>query len=203
MAGVFDAIIGTSFDGTCAAMLGDLTVTTDFKDEHGHLHCASGVMGDTPDGDADDPTVILCPDGLKHGAIKVRTGSRPSPVTCDSINADGDRVTWRMETLGSILLHEYTHFARLVSPPLGQGAFDVQWDGEEIYGPVQVQKVAGSTDAELFADVYTWFANEVFWSGECGKTFGKADPAKNDDRDPACGGMYCDESDPSKQPKDG
>jgi len=46
---------------------------------------------------------------------------------------NGDRVSWRMETMGSILLHEYTHFTALVAPPLAKESDD------DAYGPWQVR----------------------------------------------------------------
>ncbi len=70
-------------------------------------------MAETRDGDDDskeDPTIIFCGPGLAHGDInkgydigQITPG--PQAVNCEFI---GDRVTWKMETLGSVLLHEHT-----------------------------------------------------------------------------------------------
>lgn len=67
-------------------------------------------MGATRNGDTDNPTMIICPSGLAHGGINkgYNVGEDPpgpSAVTCQTI---GDRVTWQMDTLGAVILHEYT-----------------------------------------------------------------------------------------------
>ena len=64
------------------------------------------------------PKIIVCDPAVAHGGIDkefktvqaTRAGAvaiGPDAVTCKSVSEDGDRTTWRMETLGSIILHEY------------------------------------------------------------------------------------------------
>ena len=122
---VFKHIIGkdkTSGDQTggdnrqsqnpCADELARIKIISDFK-EPGKSECKQKrTMAVTLDGDDDEknPSIIVCDTGLKHGGIKkgYDVGVEPpgpGAVTCDTI---GERTTWRMETLGSILLHEYT-----------------------------------------------------------------------------------------------
>lgn len=108
---VFTNIIGGD-TANCASILADLTFRPDFPDDEGDLACSDPQdMGETRDGDTDNPTVILCPSALGHGGLTAGPVSGPDPVTCDQLP---DRVTWQMETVGSVILHEYT----LVSPSL-------------------------------------------------------------------------------------
>lgn len=46
------------------------------------------------------------------------------------------RTSWKMLTIGGILVHEYTHFESLVVPPLQQEAVDVSPNFQFIYGPI-------------------------------------------------------------------
>ena len=74
------------------------------------MSCVEGtVMGSTRDEDRSNPRVILCRPAFKHGAINnpgtIIPDEAIQAVTCANI---GDRVTWRMDTLGAIILHEYT-----------------------------------------------------------------------------------------------
>ena len=68
-------------------------------------HCASdpSIMALLINYDQQYPMLQVCPKaGLGHG--KIYRG--PNPVKCEDL---GDIVSWRMETLGSIFLHEYTY----------------------------------------------------------------------------------------------
>jgi hypothetical protein len=94
----------------CAEMLARITFRADFVDPDGDMSCADPrSMASTRDGHTDHPTMILCKPGLLHGGInQAFVGNPDEPVeavTCDSIR---NRVTWRMDTLGSVILHEYT-----------------------------------------------------------------------------------------------
>lgn len=71
-------------------------------------------MAATRDGEEDEPTVIICPSGLKHGGIgrdytvgvpPDKNPPGPPAVNCQTLD---DRTSWRMDTMGSVLLHEYT-----------------------------------------------------------------------------------------------
>lgn len=41
-------------------------------------------------------------------------------------NMDDGRVSWKIDTMGSMILHEYTHFIVLVAPPLTREADDAR-----------------------------------------------------------------------------
>jgi hypothetical protein len=118
--GVFNNIIGKDTspgnqngdprqnDEPCSSELSSITVMVDFADAKGEFTCTEPeTMGGTRNGDMDDPVMILCKSGLAHGGINKGYDDMkgPSAVTCDTI---GDRVTWKMDTLGAVILHEYT-----------------------------------------------------------------------------------------------
>ena len=63
---------------------------------------------------AANPQVMVSPIAFRFGGIDKGYNGVP-PVTCDSI---GPRISWRMATLGSIILHEYFYFRRLFPPPV-------------------------------------------------------------------------------------
>lgn len=123
-------------DEPCADILKKYTVIPDFKLDNGFFHCdprsVPGGNKDTTPQMAEsldcfeedfyehdkDPRIIVCNSGVAHGGVdkkfttvqSTRAGTLelgPEAVTCKSISEDGDRVTWRMDTLGSIILHEY------------------------------------------------------------------------------------------------
>ena len=119
-------------DEPCAEKLKKFRIVPDFKGgRNQRLACepdedddpdTANTMAETRDATMDDegetPKIIVCYPGVAHGGIdksfktvqSARTGTvsiGPDAVTCDSVSKDGDRTTWRMETLGSILLHEY------------------------------------------------------------------------------------------------
>ena len=70
--------------------------------------------------------------GFDHGGLgKGYPGV--ATVDCDFVKMNNGRVSWRMDTLGSIILHEYTHFGALVVPILAQETADPG------YGPWKVR----------------------------------------------------------------
>lgn len=78
---------------------------------------------------------------------------------------------------------------------LGDQARDSDQFDVPIYGPIAAQNIATSSLPETVADSYTWFANEAFWSKECGKDFGR--PQVGDDKDPNCNNDTCEDDDSS------
>lgn len=91
-------------DETGSATLGGITVKQDFPDSDGDLSCDASTMAELRDYDEDDPTLVMCPGSFGHGGIGLGYDN-VQEINCDWI---GDRVTWHMDTMGSILLHEYT-----------------------------------------------------------------------------------------------
>ena len=87
-------------DTTGSNLLGSITVTR--SDPDGDCAADPTIMAQLTSYTSQNPLLEVCPKaGFGHGGI----GKDPNQVNCDTI---GDTVSWRMETLGSILLHEYT-----------------------------------------------------------------------------------------------
>lgn len=104
---VFKAVMGNldpsnpnSPDKEGNALLGKIKVTR--SDPDGDCKADATLMAQLGSYDTDTPLLEVCPKaGFGHGGI----GKDPHMVKCENL---GDTVSWRMETLGSILLHEYT-----------------------------------------------------------------------------------------------
>ncbi|SLM37515.1 Metallopeptidase, catalytic domain [Lasallia pustulata] len=148
---VFMSIMGNPADvmnpGTTGNdLLGKITVTR--SDPDGDCAADATLMAQLAQYDTDTPLLEVCPGaGFGHGAI----GKDPNKVVCENL---GDTVSWRMETLGSILLHEYTHYTNLVVPPLSAETDDLD-DG---FGPINTRALDKSL-AKTNADSYSWYAN--------------------------------------------
>ena len=115
------------------------------------------------------PLLYICPLGFDEGSLSAVPGG-PAQVKCDTI---GHRVSENMTTLASILLHEYTQFKPLVSPPLGNSTQDLQDNA----GPFSARRMKNK--AVENAESYVWFANELYWSETCRTQF--EDPNGQDD----------------------
>jgi len=166
-------------DPTGSSKLGDISIVQDYPDAGGDLACDGETMAELRDWGTNNPKLVMCGPGFGHGGINKGYNNVPE-INCAYI---GDRVNWRMDTMGSILLHEYTHFKNLVSPPLSK-----ETDDDE-YGPTGVRGM-NKNKATNNADSYSWFANEALWSVLCTKSYG--DPiAPEDDDDPNCDGIVC------------
>jgi hypothetical protein len=94
-----------------------------------------------------------------------------------------------MSTLGSNLLHEWTHIDALVGAALDsdhrfkEGTDDfLDETGDRVYGCVDTQAVADQDGALYVADNYAWFATEAYWSKQCKRSF--QNPGSESDQDP-------------------
>lgn len=121
-------------DEPCAEILKNFNIVADFKGGDRERFACEADEEDDPDdpstmaevrdgkvADSDEgktPKIIVCNPGVAHGGIDkafktvqpTRAGPvsiGPDAVTCKSVSDDGDRTTWRMETLGAVILHEY------------------------------------------------------------------------------------------------
>lgn len=184
--GVFLNIMGNPADTnnpdpTGNAKLGTITIKQDYLDADGDLACDGSTMAELRDYAGTSPTIVMCDAGFGHGGIAKGYGTVPV-IDCAYI---GDRLNWKMDTMGSILLHEYTHYTDLVAPPLPKETDD----DDDDYGPTGTRNIDKDI-ATNNADSYSWFANEAMWSVICTKSYG--DPiAPQDDDDPNCGGTVC------------
>jgi len=181
--GVFMNIMGNPADlnnpdPTGDAKLGTITVKQDYPDTDGDLACDGETMAELRDFAGNSPSIVMCDAGFGHGGIGKGYGSVPV-IDCNYI---GDTVNWKMDTMGSILLHEYTHYKDLVAPPLPK-----ETDDDE-YGPTDSRGIDKNI-ATNNADNYSWFANEALWSVICTKSYN--DPGPGDDDDPNCSNTAC------------
>lgn len=132
------------------------------------------------DADTANPKIILCPKaGLGHGGIGMGFLDA-SAVGCSNF---GSRVSWKMQTLGSILLGQYTHWKKLMVPPLSKETYDLE------YGPYGTRFNLNKSKAIDNADSYSWFATENLWTIICDKEY--LPPRKIDGHDPNCDNKVC------------
>ena len=191
---VFKSLFAGQLDGCGGKTLEDVLITQDFDVPGNGYQCTNGRdMAMTIYIATSNPTIILCPPGMKHGVVGRSTLPRlpgfPPPVTCNTI---GDRTSWRMNTLGLTILHEWTHIVPLVGQALASTHRPIdstvdELNGKTIYGPIQTQAIADNQEALYIAENYVFFAAEAFWSKQCGRKFGK--PGPGDDADPLYGGQ--------------
>ena len=192
---VYSAIIGQTIvpenPSTGNDLLGKILVqTTDTENK-----CDDQTLAYTNDGDTEKPYIVLCPNAFKKKAVTSLKGAEnpadnPNDaahyIQCLDFEADGGHVSYKMNSLGATLLHEYTHDDNLVKSIFSASIID-QTDG---YGPVNVYNKLDKGLAKLNADSYIYYASEVLWSELCGNTF-QAPRALIDDSDPDCGGSTC------------
>ncbi|KAK3203665.1 hypothetical protein GRF29_106g255553 [Pseudopithomyces chartarum] len=142
-----------------------------------------------------DVAIVLCPRAFNKKGVTAIEGQDPQGpgsenhyLTCDAI---GDNVSFRMNSLGMTLLHEYTHYNRMLESIFNAPIIDQEdASGNDIgYGPVQVRTLDKAL-AKLNADSYAYFASEALWSVLCQKDYG--DPVSGqDDNDPDCDNTSC------------
>lgn len=102
----------------CSAFLSHITISPDIPnpDNENQISCTdASTMASMryANSQTKNPIMILCESALQHGnigptQITVDGEDAPPPVTCDMVQKNGLRTTWRMNTLGAIILHEYT-----------------------------------------------------------------------------------------------
>ena len=80
------------------------------------------------------------------------------------------------------MLHEYTHFLKMISPPLTGETLDTAYGARE-------SRDLDRVTALLNADSYTWFATELLWTIVCNREF--EDPTDEDGHDPNCNNGVC------------
>ena len=94
-------------------------------------------------------------------------------------------------TVGSILVHEYTHWPeltrdalRMKSPPPIRIDDFAGPDPEDGYGPYNVLKLREKDDPTANADNFAWFAIEAYWHKVCRPGREQYGPGIEDD--PTC-----------------
>jgi hypothetical protein len=178
---VFRAMLGDNpEDGEGSALLGNIKIVPDYKDpDDQQFSCDGTTSAEMRDAGGKNPEIIICPKaGFGHGGLS-KDYNGVKAISCSEFDS---RVSWKMESLGSILVHEYTHYDLLMKDILPEGTDDVA------YGPYLSQQL-NREQALRNADSYSWFANELHWSTICAKDYGK--PTRSDAEDPMCEDVAC------------
>ncbi|KAI4271154.1 MAG: hypothetical protein LQ337_006209 [Flavoplaca oasis] len=189
---VYQAIAGPCNTGN--VMLSDLTLTTQEEPDE---ECDVDTLAYLYPPSGEQARITLCPNFFKKKAFTMVKGA-PNPdddpdhyVRCEELRADG-HVSYHMETMGAVLLHEYTHFNRITKSIFSKRILDQESsDGKLAYGAYRVyNELNKNLLSRVNADSYTYYAMELFWTEFCNFQF--LAPRKGiDDDDSACGGSVC------------
>lgn len=159
---------------------------TDPKNVGQDQHCENkhithvAVVVPKEDGTLNERTqLILCGDLFLFGTIEGGKGKEWPGTANRKCSNIGDRVSEYMLTLGTVMLHEYTHAPDLVQPPLDEETDDLAYS---FYDSRNLKKDLAKGNA----DNYALFAIELTWTLLCDRDF--AAPVKdNTPRLPATG----------------
>ncbi|KAI4105164.1 MAG: hypothetical protein L6R37_002883 [Teloschistes peruensis] len=143
--------------------------------------------------------MVLCPPDVfqKKAYTRLIGDDTRDPETqpdrylrCQDITADGQHVSYRMESLGALFLHEYLHYDTLTQPIYGRPILDQKLpSGEDAYGPVAVyDNLNKNLLSRVNADSYVFYAVHSFWREVCGVEFKAPRGGGGDDVDVDCGG---------------
>ncbi|KAL9095585.1 MAG: hypothetical protein Q9165_002017 [Trypethelium subeluteriae] len=171
---VFLNILGGDPSGKGSDLLSSITITPKYLGFWDDGECANNdTEAKIYDWPANEPYIVVCnPGGFGNGGITKGYGTVKA-VICEDL---GPRVSDNMKTLGTILLHEYTHWRKLVAPPLSKATVDYA------YGPDALRRLP-KENATLNADSYSWFATENFWTAICQTDYQDPLPSDDDDDD--------------------
>lgn len=162
-------------------LIKDVRVVADYKDSSGQLGCDGYTMAELRDWWSDNPKMIICDGaGLNHGGIR-KGYTNVKAIDCGSLDHE---VSWKMDTLGATILHELTHWHKLVVPPLKK-----ETDDEDNYYGCKGARDLPKAQSTNVADQYNWFATELLWTMSCGKDY--ANPTDKSADDPNCHGHVC------------
>jgi hypothetical protein len=149
------------------SLLADITVVKDSKGKDGQLSCnAPNIEAELIDSNTDKPKLVVCPRAFTRGAFSGKGYPGAPVVTCDRCYP---RISKNMETIGMILLHEYTHWDKLMSPVLPSG-FRATSTVDYSYGAFSTRlenKLLAPELAIWNGDGYAWLANEIWWTQAC------------------------------------
>ncbi|KAL8689505.1 MAG: hypothetical protein Q9218_004844 [Villophora microphyllina] len=190
------AQIFSTLAGHCETGSHDLAkVKIQITDVHNGCEATKGVLpfAYSFDGETQSPTIVLCPALFHKKAYTLLNGVPGNPeqlpehyLRCNEVagGAEG-RVSWRMESMGSVLLHEYMHLDFMLKSVLGRSIDDERGsNGHTMYG---AEGVYDSPDRNLLgrtnADSYVYYALQVFWEEICGFQFSAPQPGDSQDPD--------------------
>lgn len=163
-----------------------MQVLGDFPDQNNQYTCDDeDTLAQLRYEESGSPTLVICDIAFKHGGIGKGYGILPRvrAVECSNF-ANPAQVSWRMDTLGALILHEYTHYRLLVAPPLAKETTDEEYG----YGSYNTRQLPKSL-ALYNADSYSWMATENLWNEICQVDY--AAPDRSSDNDPKCGLRAC------------
>jgi hypothetical protein len=109
--------------------------------------------------------LILCPSLFGYGTIEGGKGKEWPGAKERKCSNIGDRVSRYMLTLGSALLHEYTHATELVQSPLKALITD------RVYSFYKTRNLEDKNSAKSNADSYSLFAADLIWTLLCDRDF--------------------------------
>jgi hypothetical protein len=147
-------------------LLANVKFVPDFRDPNNNneYSCSdSHLTAASVNYQSDYPSIIVCPYGFGFGAIG-GDGTGAPAVTCETVYVT-PRVSWRMETLGQIVLHEYTHM-RLIMSPIIRNPFGLDHTIDIAYGFFNVRYI-DRWQARQNADSYATMASEMWWKLTC------------------------------------
>ena len=175
----FKQITGPKDVRTGNSLLADISIVKDSLVD-GEFSCIIEANGDKANSELldfhkDKPELVICPAAFEIGAFS-GTGYPGAPVvTCAQCYP---RISTHMWTIGVAMLHEYTHWYKLMSPVMSP-AFKVKGTKDRVYGPFQARIVngfIGAEEARSNADSYAWLANEAWWTQACVDKHGPLTP---------------------------
>lgn len=156
---VFKQIVGPKDLRYGNSLLADFTVVKGSKHKDGQLSCNDPkVDAELLETDTDKPKLVVCPRAFTRGAFSGKGYPGAPVVTCDRCYP---RISKQMETIGMILLHEYTHWDKLMSPALPPG-FSATSTSDYSYGSFLTRLENKFIAPELAiwnGDSYAWLAN--------------------------------------------
>ncbi|OAF99062.1 uncharacterized protein CC84DRAFT_1191530 [Paraphaeosphaeria sporulosa] len=158
--------------------------------------CDDQTLAYSNDEDTENPYIVLCPNSFKKKAVTALPSKDIDDedaldfyTVCAKDGGDlGDTVSYRMNTLGMTLLHEYMHMDSMIKASFGSIVDNP--NGNDGYGPVNVYDKIPKDQARLNADSYAYYASHVLWTALCQQDFGAPRPG-TDDQDPDCGATVC------------
>ncbi|KAL8686037.1 MAG: hypothetical protein Q9218_007391 [Villophora microphyllina] len=160
---VYDRLAGVCQTGH--ADLRKIVITdTDSQDD-----CHGPTRAYMVDYTTDHPRITICPLGMLRKAYTKLQGARNPEnnpeyyVRCKELTEAG-HISNNMTTLGSVLMHEYTHWDTLLHDVVGAEIDD------RANGPTQVFAM-NQKYGKVNADSYTFYSLELFWSYVCKTTF--------------------------------
>jgi hypothetical protein len=142
------------------------------SEDEGGLSCVHSTQSELRKYKTAAPELIICPKAFDKGTLGDNPWANVPKVKCDSCYP---RISYKMETLGHTLLHEYTHWQTLMAPVVWpfhiRAAVDMDNSGnrEKGYGPWETTELRkeDKDSARKNADNYAWLATEVYWAQEC------------------------------------